>query len=105
MDWNQLKLVRLIGRQKTKRKTETQEKRKSDQSQRLKEKERWQKEKNGQSRSPDKSQTEVPKKSKYERKFEQSFTKLIMEQEIEFDEETDEGIEGTSKDNLLLKRK
>ena len=28
-----------------------------------------------------------------------------MEQEIEFDEETDEGIEGTSKDNLLLKRK
>ena len=41
-----------------------------------------------------------PKKSKVERKSEQSSTKPIMGQEIEFDEETDESSEGTSENDL-----
>ena len=45
------------------------------------------------------------KKKRSKPKTQRERKMIIMEQEIEFDEETDEGIEGTSKDNLLLKRK
>ena len=96
----------LIGRKKTKKKTKTTKKKKiAVKSTDLKrKKDGSRKKKTVKAGAPIKVKLNSPKKSKVERKSEQSSTKPIMGQEIEFDEETDVSREGTSENDLLVRK-